>query len=1071
MADLPKAYEPSAAQARWVQEWEARGYCDADPTPGRQQHTIMIPLPNVTGALHMGHCLNGTVQDLLTRWRRMQGRVALWMPGTDHAGIATQAVVERRMLEEEGLTRHDIGRDALVERIWKWKDEYEVRILNQLKQIGASCDWRRTRFTLDDVCSTAVRRTFFKMFSDGLIFRGKRLVNWDPHLQTAVADDEVYTDDVDGNFWTFNYPVYTQTEQTGEDGLFLMESNLGHWTQTAETMRFSTTRPETMLGDTAICVHPTDERYTHLVGKRVKIPVNGRLIPIIADALLADKELGTGAVKVTPAHDPNDYACWARNKAQMGEPINILNPDGTINEEGGSEFAGMNTKQVRKAVVEKMKELGHYEGVEDRKIPKKFSDRSKTEIEPYLSDQWFVKMDTLAQSAMDAVSDKRVKIFPQRFTKTYMDWLGEKRDWCISRQLWWGHRIPVWTLMDGTQPRLFGDQETGNLHIRNRIENQEWFDPERIRVRVVGEATVPTAPSGTGAIVNVAGFTIIACVADGAEDLEQQLEADGFQQDPDVLDTWFSSALWPHATLGWPNETVDPPLAKSEISNSKSEIAATGNNEVLKFFYPGSVLVTSRDIISLWVARMVLMGLYNMDDVPFEHVYIHPSIQDSFGQRMSKSKGNGVDPLDLIDKYGTDAVRFTIASIAGDTQDVRLPVGYECPHCEAVTQQTIKHQKMAPQGGETPSITCKGCKKSFQFPSPWFTPDEGAAVARIVSERFDFGRNFCNKLWNASRFAFMNLEGYTPGEIDPADLKTEDQWILSRLATTAQQVTTMLERYQFDKATHTVRDFTWNEFCDWYVEMLKPRLKDEAARPLAQRVLVVVIDNLLKLLHPFAPFITEELWQKLNELAPVRGLNQQSPAADSVMIAAWPWVGSSKSEIKNQKSKIPDLSEALISAELESRFERLQETVVAVRNIRGQYKISPKEPLKLFMKCSPEVAEQMYAVADQFDNLARTMLEAAGLDITPPAGAAGFTVKDADGYVPLDGLVDNTAEKAKLEKQRDELEKQIAGSEQKLGNSSFVDKAPPHVIDAFRKTLAERQGQLESVTRMIDELG
>ena len=1037
-SELPKAYEPSAAQARWVKEWEARGYCDADPIPGREQHTIMIPLPNVTGALHMGHCLNGTVQDLLTRWRRMQGRVALWMPGTDHAGIATQAVVERRMLEEEGLTRHDIGRDALVERIWKWKDEYEVRILNQLRQIGASCDWRRTRFTLDDVCSKAVRRTFFKMFSDGLIFRGKRLVNWDPHLQTAVADDEVYTEDVDGNFWTFNYPIVDDAGQP-----------------TDRVIRFSTTRPETMLGDTAICVHPTDERYTDIIGRMVRIPVNGRLIPIIADALLADKELGTGAVKVTPAHDPNDYACGLRNDLPM---INILNSDGTINEEGG-EFEGMDRKTVRKAIVAKMEELGHYEGVEDRKIPKKFSDRSKTEIEPYLSDQWFVKMDTLAQSAMDAVSDKRVKIFPQRFTKTYMDWLGEKRDWCISRQLWWGHRIPIWSKKLDTSPELM---EKLLSYYSQKNDGRDVSDGS-IFCPVPEHAGSITAVITDG--IEPGEKLLLMCVADGCEELEQQLQTDGFVQDPDVLDTWFSSAVWPHATLGWPNETSNPPLAGSE--NSQSERSAGGKNEVLDYFYPGSVLVTSRDIISLWVARMVLMGLYNMKEVPFEHVYIHPSIQDSFGQRMSKSKGNGVDPLDLIDKYGTDAVRFTIASIAGDTQDVRLPVGYECPHCEAVTLQTIKHQNMKPDGGPTPSITCKDCKKDFQFPSPWFKPDEGAAVARIVSDRFDFGRNFCNKLWNASRFAFMNLEGYTPGAIDSVDLKTEDQWILSRLATTAQQVTTMLGRYQFDKATHTVRDFTWNEFCDWYVEMLKPRLKDEFARPLAQRVLVVVIDNLLRLLHPFAPFITEELWQKLNELAGVRGLNQQTAAADSVMIAAWPW---QQMENLNPKSEISDLSEALISAELESRFERLQETVVAVRNIRGQYKISPKEPLKLFMKCSPEVAAQMYAVADQFDNLSRTMLEAAGLDITPPPGAAGFSLKDADGYVPLDGLVDNTAEKAKLEKQQAELQKQIAGSEQKLGNPGFVDKAPPHVIDAFRKTLAERQAQLESVARMIEEL-
>lgn len=1013
MSDLPKAYEPSAAQARWVKEWESRGYCNAEPHPDRDQHTIMIPLPNVTGALHMGHCLNGTIQDLLTRWRRMQGREALWMPGTDHAGIATQAVVERRMLEEEGLTRRDIGRDALVERIWKWKDQYEVRILNQLKQIGASCDWRRVRFTLDDVCSKAVRRTFFKMFCDGYIFRGKRLVNWDSHLQTAVADDEVYTEDVDGNFWTFNYPVVD-----------------GNGKPTKQLIRFSTTRPETMLGDTAVCVHPTDERYTDVVGKQVQIPVNGRLIPIIADALLADKELGTGAVKVTPAHDPNDYACGLRNDLPM---INILNPDGTINEEGG-EFAGMNNKQVRQSVVAKMEELGHYEGVEDRKIPKKFSDRSKTEIEPYLSDQWFVKMDTLAQTAMDAVSDKRVKIFPQRFTRTYMDWLGEKRDWCISRQLWWGHRIPIWS-------KTLDSAKTDDPFLHGYIEGEcDLFCPQESWEEKAAAVIVDGVEDGEK--------RMLVCVADDCADIERELQAGGFEQDPDVLDTWFSSALWPQATLGWPDKANNPPLQSGEQTSD------SGTNEVLDFFYPGSVLVTSRDIISLWVARMVLMGLYNMDEVPFEHVYIHPSILDTFGQRMSKSKGNGVDPLDLIDKYGTDAVRFTISSLAGETQDVRLPVGYECPHCEAVTPQTRKHQKMAPQGGETPSITCKACKKEFQFPSPWFATDDGAAVARIVSERFDYGRNFCNKLWNASRFAFMNLEGYTPGEINPDDLQTEDQWILSRLATTAQQVTTMLERYQFDKATHTIRDFTWNEFCDWYVEMVKPRLKDEAARPLAQRVLVVVIDNLLKLLHPFAPFITEELWQKLNELAPVRGLHEQTQAAESVMIAPW-----------------PELSSELISEELEARFERLQQTIVAVRNIRGQYKISPKEPLKLFMKCAPEVAAQMQAVAAQFDNLSRTMLEAAGLDITPPANAASFSLKDADGYIPLEGLVDNTAEKAKLEKQQAELKNQIAGSEKKLSNPNFVDKAPEHVIEAFRKTLAERQVQLENVTRMISELG
>jgi valyl-tRNA synthetase len=1018
--ELPKTYDPSAAQTRWIQHWESQGFCNADPDPQREQHTIMIPLPNVTGALHMGHCLNGTIQDLLTRWRRMQGREALWMPGTDHAGIATQAVVERRMLEEEGLTRHDIGRDALVDRIWKWKDQYEQRILNQLKQIGASCDWRRVRFTLDEVCSRAVRRTFFKMFCDGLIFRGKRLVNWDTHLQTAVADDEVFTEDIDGHFWTFNYPVVDDKGQP-----------------TGQQIQFSTTRPETMLGDTAVCVHPTDERYTDLVGRNVQIPVNGRLIPIIADALLADKELGTGAVKVTPAHDPNDYACGLRNDLPM---INILNPDGTINEEGG-EFAGLERYEARAAIVQKMEDLGHFDGVEDRRIPMKYSDRSKTPIEPYLSDQWFVKMDDLAQSAMDAVDDGRVKIFPQRYTRTYMDWLGEKRDWCISRQLWWGHRIPIWS-------KKLSDAEANDPYAAAAVgADGQLMEDGKVFYPAGDDSKTLAATVADG--IEPGEKVILVCVTDDSPEAEEQLEAAGYEQDPDVLDTWFSSALWPHATLGWPDLEHNPPLA----GDAEPQDSASGKNEVLDFFYPGSVLVTSRDIITLWVARMVLTGLYNMGDVPFKHVYIHPKILDGLGQTMSKSKGNGVDPLELIDKYGTDAVRFTISSLAGETQDVRLPVGYECPHCEAVTPQTKKHQEMKPMGGDTPSIKCGKCKKEFQFPSPWFTTDEGAAVARIVSERFDYGRNFCNKLWNASRFAFMNLEGYTPGEISMDDLQMEDRWVLSRLATTAHQVTTMLDRYHFDQATRAIRDFTWNEFCDWYLEMVKPRLKDQATRPLAQRVLVFVIDSLIRLLHPFAPFITEELWHTLNQLAAVRGLTQPVEASESVMVAEWPELGTD-----------------LIDEALEKRFERLQQTIVAVRNVRALYKISPKEPLKLFMRCSPEVADQMQAVADQFDNLSKTMLAAAGLDVNRPGASANFSLEDADGYIPLEGLIDLEDELQRQKKKADELRGHIAGSEKKLSNSNFVDKAPPNVVADVRETLAGLKSQLESVERIIEEL-
>ena len=1063
VSQLPKTYDPSAAQERWIALWESQGYCDADPRPDREQHTIMIPLPNVTGALHMGHCLNGTIQDLLTRWRRMQGRVALWMPGTDHAGIATQAVVERRMLEEEGLTRRDIGREALVERIWNWKDQYEERILDQLRQLGASCDWRRVRFTLDDVCSQAVRRTFFKMFCDGLIFRGKRLVNWDAHLQTAVADDEVFTEDVDGQFWTFSYPVVDGDGQV-----------------TDERIRFSTTRPETMLGDSAVCVHPTDERYTDLTGRNVQIPLIGRTIPIIADARLADKELGTGAVKVTPAHDPNDYACGMRNGLQM---INILNPDGTINADGG-DFEGMDRYAARDAVIARMDELGHYHGVEDRQIPVKHSDRSKTPIEPYLSDQWFVKMDQLAQSAMDAVDDGRVRIFPQRYAKTYMDWLGEKRDWCISRQLWWGHRIPVWsksviakdsgeaeTEAVRSLAEMFGFGTTQDMESSDGTEGEIVVDILR---RYASQECV-TAPGvfrlvaddnesvcDELAYIVVAGtepgtWSIQVCVDAGHSQTEAQLIRHGFEQDPDVLDTWFSSALWPHATLGWPDVENDPPLSptsrEGEAPAAPTGANVTSGNEVLDFFYPGSVLVTSRDIITLWVARMVLTGLYNMGDVPFRHVYIHPKILDGLGQTMSKSKGNGVDPLQLIDKYGTDAVRFTISSLAGETQDVRLPVGYECPHCQGVTPQTRKHQDMKPMGGKTPSIRCGQCKKDFQFPSPWFNPDAGMSVARIVSERFEYGRNFCNKLWNASRFAFMNLEGFTPGEVSDDQLEMEDRWVLSRLATTAQKVTTLLDRYQFDQATRAIRDFTWNEFCDWYLEMIKPRLRDDGTRPVAQRILVEILDTLIRLLHPFAPFITEELWHQLNQRAPVRGLSEQIQAPESVMIASW-----------------PDLSADLVDAVLEKRFERLQEIIVAVRNVRGLYKISPREPLQLFMRCAPEVAEQMHAVADQFDNLSRTMLAAAGLEVNRPGASANFSLEDADGYIPLEGLVDLDAELQRQQKKATELRGHIERSEKKLGNSNFVDKAPEQVVNEVRETLSGLKNQLQNVERIIEEL-
>ncbi|QDT57074.1 Valine--tRNA ligase [Caulifigura coniformis] len=1059
--DLPKQYDPQAAQEKWYPFWEREGFFNADPDAEKSPHTIMIPLPNVTGALHMGHALNGTVQDLITRWRRMQGYEALWMPGTDHAGIATQSVVERRMLEEEGKTRHDVGREALVERIWKWKDVYEARILGQLKQMGASCDWRRTRFTLDEVCSRAVRRTFFKMFKDGLIFRGRRLVNWDAFLQTAVADDEVYDEEVDGHFWTMNYPV---VDDAGKP--------------TGDRISFSTTRPETMLGDTAVCVHPTDERYLHLIGRMVMQPLNGRLIPVIADALLADKELGTGCVKVTPAHDPNDYACYQRNP-QIGL-INILNPNGTINAaaaEGGpgagvdaTKYVGLDRYKVRDIAVADMEALGHFEKVEDRKIPLKHSDRSKTPVEPYLSEQWFVRMGDdesgkpgLAQSAMDAVADGRVRFFPPRYTKTYMDWLAEKRDWCISRQLWWGHRIPVWTASiipkaDDPRSKEFFTVYEGLGFSAPQI------DLAGGRIQLHGSET---ACGEMLLDVNTGEMKFSICVADGNAEIESQLESVGFTQDPDVLDTWFSSALWPHATLGWPDEQNDPPLDPNVVaqqSPTHHPLPTTHSNSVLPYFYPGSVLVTSRDIITLWVARMVLTGLYNLQQVPFKHVCVHPKILDGFGQGMSKSKGNGVDPIELIGRYGCDGTRFTIASFAGETQDVRLPVAYECPHCQAAIPQTLGHLKFKPG---KPKIKCAKCKKESQYATPHYEPDAGEPVARIVIERFEYGRNFCNKLWNAARFAIMNLEGYTPGDVTADQLELEDRWILSRLASVQQEIDTSLGRYQLDSATRAVREFVWNEFCDWYLEMIKPRLRTEPgttnpARETAQRVLLAVLDTIVRLLQPFTPFICEELWQTLNELAPTRALPHGDAStvltprlAESAVIAAqWPSPPTSWQD-----------------AALEKRFARLQDTIIAVRNVRAVYSIPPATPIKLLMRSSDDVASDLQNVSSQFDNLAKAVLTAAGASVVRPAAAASFTLGDADGYIPLEGLIDKDAELARQKKQAEQIKKLIATNESKLANENFVSKAPVEIVTGLREQLATQQTQLANIEAIIKDLG
>ncbi len=867
---LPKQYDHRAAQQTWYPFWESHGWFHSEPQADREPFTIVIPPPNVTGALHLGHALNNTLQDILVRFKRMQGYNTLWLPGTDHAGIATQAVVERRLLHEEGRTRHDLGRDALVARIWKWKDEYEARILGQLKQMGCSCDWQRTRFTLDEVCARAVRHTFFDFFRAGLIYRGQRLVNWDTHLQTAVADDEIFHETVPGHFWTFRYPI------EGTD----------------EFIRFSTTRPETMLGDTAVAVHPDDARYQHLVGRRARIPLVDRTVPIIADPLLVDPTLGTGAVKVTPAHDPNDYQCGLRHGLPM---INILRPDGTINEHGGR-YAGLDRYEARRRVVEEMQRLGLFDGVEDRDIDLAHSDRSKTPIEPLLSDQWFVRMGDrtdgpgLAQLAMDAVASGRVRIVPPRYAKTYLDWLGEKRDWCISRQLWWGHRIPIW----------YAPAETAEDELRRAFAGRD--DIAWTRDESSGQ------------------WLICARDVDLAADA---LPGRMLTQDPDVLDTWFSSALWPHSTLGWPDDTPE-----------------------LRYYYPTSALITSRDIITLWVARMVLTGLYNTGDVPFREVYIHPKILDAYGETMSKSKGNGVDPLDVIDRYGADALRFGLAYLTTETQDARMPVEFVCPHCQATIEQTRDNRVL-------PRVDCGQCQRPFA--TQWAEKPEDLALPRgaVTSERFELGRNFCNKLWNAARFALLNLEGYTAAPVDDAHLAVEDRWLLSRLATVTHEVTQSLEHYGYAEAARTLYGFAWDEFCSFYLEMLKHRLADPQARGVAQRTLAHALDVLLRLLHPMIPFLTEDVWQRLARVAPQRGLDDPQPAAPGIIIAPWP-----RPELARQDRRI------------EEQFALFQELLRGLRDIRARQNIPVKATVHFCVRCEPQVAALLQPMVPYFAGMA-----------------------------------------------------------------------------------------------------
>ncbi len=994
LSDLPKQYDPHDAQRRWYAFWLEKGYFHAPDDPANP-YCIVIPPPNVTGALHLGHALNNTIQDILIRWRRMQGYDALWMPGTDHAGIATQAVVEKRLREEEGKTRHDIGREDLVRRIWTWKDEYEARILSQLKQMGCSCDWDRTRFTLDEIGSRAVRATFFRLFAADKIYRGKRLVNWDTHLRTAVADDEIENQQSAGHLWTIRYPL----------------------TGTSDFLVVATTRPETMLGDTAVAVHPSDPRYQHLIGKTVTHPLIDRPpIPIIADAILVNPEFGTGCVKVTPAHDPNDYATGLRHNLEM---INLLNPDGTYNENAGK-YAGLFIKEVRKRVVADLDALGLLVKVEPHTLTIPLSDRSKTPIEPYLSDQWFVRMGDgsegepgFATKAMEAVTSGAVRITPERYAKSYLDWLGEKRDWCVSRQLWWGHRIPVWrALID------LGDEGAAKLASLREMElRAATEDRDDIAIelkRRTGELINTSFAVVSGQFRDRFGesahvqprlsedgrsMELFVCVAPGHEEVERDLkEHYGAIQDEDVLDTWFSSALWPHSTLHWPDPNYGWPGPKPDRLDPKQNLAE---------YYPTSVLSTARDIITLWVARMVIFGQFNVGDVPFKDVFIHPVIQDGHGKRMSKTAGNGIDPVDIIDLYGADALRFTLALSATETQDLRMPV----------------EKTRLPDGREV-----------------------------NTSERFEQGRTFPNKFWNAARFALINLEGYEPTLVNPSRLTNEDKWILDGLRSTAVQVTKDFESFRFAEATKSLRDFTWNDFCDWYLEFIKNRLRDPGQRHVAQSVLAWVLSGLCRLLHPIMPFVTEQVWQALRDVAPRRGIPEPSEAEESVCIARWP-IG-------------VDLYEST-GVEARRTVDQWRDKITAIRNLRAERNIPPSAKVQPIIIATGPVA----AMLKEGEAMIRSLANASSLEIVPsadrPSESASAILSDAELILPLAGLIDKKEEVAKLTKQRADLEKQLASIRAKLGNEGFISRAPAEVVDQQRVKESELSAQLASVIALL----
>ena len=878
-ANIPKTYDPQSFERKWYAYWEQHNLFHDAADESREPYSVVIPPPNVTGQLHMGHALDNTLQDILVRYQRMRGKNVVWIPGCDHAGIATQAKVEES-LRAEGTNRFALGREKFLARVWDWKQQYGDRIMYQLRMLGASCDWERERFTMDEGCSRAVREVFVSLYEQGLIYQGTRITNWCPSCSTAISDIEVDHETEEGHLWHLRYRI---------DG-------------TDDYVEIATTRPETMFGDTGVAVHPDDERYKHLVGKTLILPVVERRIPLFADAYV-DPAFGTGAVKVTPAHDPNDFEMGLRHNL---EQVVVINADGTMGE-GAGKYAGLDRCECRKRLVQELAEIGALVRTEKHEHAVGHCSRCKTTIEPLVSKQWFVRMEDLAKPATQAVKDGRIRFVPERFTKIYENWLENIRDWCISRQLWWGHRIPAWHCAD------------------------------------CGETSVSRTD-------------ITACTHCGSTHIHQ---------DEDVLDTWFSSALWPFETLGWPEDTKD-----------------------LRHFYPTATLVTGYDIIFFWVARMVMMGLRFGGDVPFRDVFIHGLVRDSEGRKMSKSLGNGIDPVEVIEKYGADTLRFMLIT------------------------------------GNTPGNDM-----------------------RFYWERVEAARNFANKIWNASRYMLMNLEGADDAFVpEESDYTLADRWILTRSGETARAVTANLENYELGEAGRAIYEFLWSEFCDWYIELTKARLYDKEnvrAKNTALYVLRTVLERTMRLLHPFMPFLTEEIWQKL----PHEGR--------SIMRAPW-----------------PEVDEKDIDAEAETAMTAIMEVIKVTRNLRAELGTPPGKKSALLLRVRDAALADVFAAHTDYFHALASASEVTFLaeDAPDPENVVTGALAGAAVYLPLAGLIDVEKETARLTKERDNLEKEIARLSGKLTNAGFTSKAPAAVVAAEREKLAGYEEKIGLIRSRLADL-